>query len=51
MLILGAVLVGSVFGLRYSRVEKQKKFVGEEGEGEDLKQDALEGSISSSNSD
>lgn len=29
MLMLAAVLVGSIFGLRYSRVEKRRKFVGE----------------------
>lgn len=46
--MLGAVVVGSVFGLRYGRVEKQRMFTGEETE--DLKRDALDNSLSSDNS-
>lgn len=48
-LIVGAVLLGSLFGLRYSRVEKQKRFVGEDAENEVFKDD-VDASLSSSNS-
>lgn len=48
--MLGAVLAGSIFGVRSGRLEKQLKFQGAETEGEIFRQDEGERSEQSASS-
>ena len=50
VLMLFAVIVGSIFGSRYGQVEKERHFRGEEGEAAIFRDDKVESSHSSHDS-